>query len=160
MDREISGSSQPGSSRPPHTAQVRVRYGETDQGGVVYHANYIPYFEIGRTELMRAELDMPYEALEREGGVLLLVVDMEAKFRRPAYYDDLLAIETRVAQVSGAKVRFAYRVLRTEKKELLCVGSTLLGAVSRETGRPCRLPASLRERLENYQQRCEAAEAE
>ncbi len=73
------------------SVEVRVRYGETDTGGVVYHANYLQYFEIGRTELMRTALGISYRSIEDQ-GVQLTVVEMQARFLRPAHYDDLLRV--------------------------------------------------------------------
>lgn len=125
--------------------ELRVRYGETDTAGVVYHANYLQYFEMGRTELMRS-LGAPYSAMEA-AGTMLTVIDADLKFRRPAHYDDLLEVETRLTDVSGARVRFSYEVRRAESGEVLCTGSTGLGAIDGATGRACRLPASLREVL-------------
>ena len=127
------------------SAEVRVRYGETDTAGVVYHANYLQYFEIGRTELMRT-LGSPYRSIEDQ-GVQLTVVEMQARFLRPAHYDDVLRIETRVASTSGARVRFEYRVVHGDTGELLCTGSTLLGSLDSVTGRACRLPERLRAAL-------------
>ncbi len=126
--------------------EVRVRYGETDTAGVVYHANYLQYFEIGRTELMRTALGIPYRSIEDQ-GVQLTVVEMQARFQGPARYDDVLRIETRVAATSGARVRFEYRVVHGDTGELLCTGSTLLGSLDSVTGRACRLPERLRAAL-------------
>ena len=82
-----------------HQSQLRVRYEETDQMGVVYHANYLTWFEIGRTELIRA-LGYPYRKIE-EKGLLLPVTEADLKFRKPAHYDDLIGIYTRVSQSSS-----------------------------------------------------------
>ncbi|MCI0652546.1 MAG: acyl-CoA thioesterase [Planctomycetes bacterium] len=121
---------------------VRVRYQETDQAGVVYHSNYFLYFEIGRTEWLR-ERGEPYRALE-ETGTRLTVIEAAASFLGPARYDDLLRIETRIAEVGGARVRFDYDVFRDGESLPLCRGSTTLASIGRERGRACRLPATLR----------------
>src|SRR5262245_17948535 len=128
-----------------HVVYVRARYGETDQMGVVYHANYIPYFEIGRTELMRSS-GIRYADMER-AGYSLTVVDVAARYLAPARYDDLLAIRTQLADSSGVRVRFEYRILRvaepTEDETLLCEGHTTLACIDRQ-GKPRRLPEAER----------------
>ncbi|MEW9698317.1 acyl-CoA thioesterase [Paenibacillus sp. SI8] len=88
--------------------QLRVRYEETDQMGVVYHANYLTWFEIGRTELIR-ELGYPYRRIE-EKGLLLPLVEAAVKFRKPARYDDLIGIYTRVSDASGLRIDFDYEI--------------------------------------------------
>lgn len=112
--------------------QLRVRYAETDQMGVVYHANYLNWFEIGRTELIR-ELGYSYRSIE-DKGLLLPVVEAEVKFKKPARYDDLVSINTRVLEMSPVRLHFAYEIrkineelttLPAEKEgELLVVGTT------------------------------------
>src|SRR6202047_961271 len=95
-----------------HDATVRVRYAETDQMGVVYHANYLIWFEVGRVELMR-QRGLDYKQLEIEEGFGIAVVEATARYKAPARYDDELTIETRVLRVRGPVVRFGYRILRT-----------------------------------------------
>lgn len=90
------------------THNLRVRYQETDQMGVVYHANYLNWFEIGRTELIR-ELGLPYRTLEAS-GLLLPVIELESKFRAPAKYDDRIVIWTRIVEISSLIVRFESQV--------------------------------------------------
>ncbi|MCS7462587.1 acyl-CoA thioesterase [Paenibacillus doosanensis] len=99
---------------------IRVRYQETDQMGVVYHANYLNWFEIGRTELIRS-LGMPYQTIE-ECGLLLPVIDAELKFRQPAKYDDIVTIRTRVEEYTHLRMQFASEIRRGE--ELLVTGGT------------------------------------
>ncbi|KPV57261.1 thioesterase [Paenibacillus sp. A3] len=99
---------------------LRVRYQETDQMGVVYHANYLNWFEVGRTEMIR-ELGMPYQALETR-GLLLPVIEADLKFRSPARYDDLVTIDTKVVELTSLRIRFAYEIKRGE--ELLVTGGT------------------------------------
>lgn len=129
-------------SLPTGRSTVRVRYAETDTGGVVYHSHYLVYFEVGRTELMRS-LDVPYRQLEEEEGVLLPVVEASARYLRSAYYDDLLEIETRIARITGARVEFHYRVLRPSDGQLLCEGATTLACIDACSGRARRLPPRL-----------------
>src|SRR5438874_4907065 len=102
-------------------ARVRVRYAETDQMGVVYHANYLVWFEVGRVEFIRS-LGMDYRTMEREDGVGIAVVDVAARYLSPARYDDELIIETRLIAARGAVVKFGYRVVRAADQAVLCEG--------------------------------------
>ena len=126
------------------TTTARVLYGDTDAGGVVYNANYLRYFEIGRTELMRQWV-CSYRDIEKLGFVLP-VTECWSRFKAPAFYDDLLQIETTVAEVSSLKCRFSYRILRQEeglaKPKLLVKGYTVHAAVTKE-GRLTRLPEDI-----------------
>lgn len=99
---------------------LRVRYQETDQMGVVYHANYLNWFEVGRTEMIR-ELGMPYQGLETR-GLLLPVIEADLKFRAPARYDDLVTIDTKIVELTSLRIRFAYEIKRGE--EMLVTGGT------------------------------------
>lgn len=126
-----------------HTATVRVRYGETDQMGVVYHPNYLLYFETGRTELLRAA-GVAYSDLERS-GVFLVVTEASLSYRSAARYDEELRIVTRVDHVGKATVGFAYRVLGPTGK-LLAEGRTVLASVNAAKN-PVRLPRSVTELL-------------
>ncbi|MDR6879150.1 thioesterase family protein [Bacillus sp. 3255] len=90
--------------------QMRVRYAETDQMGVVYHTNYLNWFEIGRTELIR-ELGYPYRTIE-DKGLLLPVVEADIKFLKPARYDDLVTVYTRVLEKSSVRLHFTYEIRR------------------------------------------------
>ncbi len=130
--------------------ELRVRYQETDQSGVVYHSNYFNYFEVGRTELLRS-LGAPYRHLE-EQGLRLTVVEACARYLLPARYDDLIRVETRLSSMAGARVAFLTRVLRIEGRmplTLLATGSTALACLDAVSGRPRRLPRALRELLES-----------
>src|SRR6185437_3405824 len=98
---------------------VRVRYAETDQMGVVYHANYLVWFEIGRVELMRQQ-GVDYKRMELEDGCFIAVVEATARYKAPARYDDELIIETTVRAVRGPIIRFGYKILRVEDSLLLC----------------------------------------
>src|ERR1700709_2715329 len=94
-----------------HDAAVRVRYAETDQMGVVYHANYLVWFEVGRVELIR-QMGLDYRKLESEEGCLIAVVEATARYKSPARYDDELVVRTRISGVRGSMVRFRYQVVR------------------------------------------------
>lgn len=115
-------------------ARVRVRYAETDQMGVVYHANYLVWFEVGRVELMR-QRGLDYKRMELEEGCGIAVVEATARYKAPARYDDELTIETRVTSLRGPVVRFAYRVLRMADGALLCEGETVHVVVGRDMKR-------------------------
>jgi len=93
------------------TTEVRVRYAETDQMGIVYYANYLVWFEVGRVELLRA-LGFSYSMLETEHECILPVVEATCRYRSPARYDDRILIETRPALLRGSVLKFAYRILR------------------------------------------------
>ena len=95
----------------PVTAEVRVRYAETDQMNVVYYANYLIWFEIGRVELLRS-LGLAYSQMEIEHKLVLPVVEATCRYRSPARYDDRILIETRPAMLRGSVLKFAYRILR------------------------------------------------
>ena len=128
-----------------HTVKTRVRYGETDQMGVVYHANYLSFFEIARTELIRLR-GVVYSALE-EDGLRLMVTEAGLEYHSPGRYDDVLAITARLAGSGPARVRFDYEVRREGEDEVLVTGHTVLARIGAD-GRPCRLPPELRKLFE------------
>jgi acyl-CoA thioester hydrolase len=112
----------------PVTTEVRVRYAETDQMGIVYYANYLVWFEIGRVELLRA-LGLAYSQLEIDHQCILPVVAASCRYRSPARYDDQILIETRPSLLRSAVLKFAYRILRKapegEEPTLLAEGETV-----------------------------------
>jgi acyl-CoA thioester hydrolase len=124
--------------------RVRVRYAETDQMGVVYHSNYLIWFEVGRVEFIR-HLGMNYKAMEEE-GCGISVVDVHARYRAPARYDDELVIETRLLAARGAVVRFGYRIIRCADGVVLCEGETMHVVVGRDMKKRA-LPAKYAERF-------------
>jgi acyl-CoA thioester hydrolase len=128
-----------------HRHRLRVRYGETDQMRFVHHSVYPLYFEEGRTGLLR-DLGRSYAELERS-GVVLPVVEMGLRFRTPARYDEELEVEARVTEVTGARIRFDYRVLHAADGSLACDGFTVLACLG-EGGRATRVPADLAAILE------------
>jgi acyl-CoA thioester hydrolase len=123
-------------------SEVTVRYSETDMMGFVYHANYLPWFEIGRTNMLK-EIGIPYTKLEAE-GFLLPVLEVSAKYLRPARYDDTLAIFTTMAEPPLLRIRLEYEVRRGD--ELLATGATSHAFIDRQ-GRPVRPPAWAAARL-------------
>lgn len=104
--------------------RVRVRYAETDQMGVVYHANYLVWFEIGRVEFIR-QLGLDYKSMEKEEGCGIAVVDARLRYKLPARYDDELAVQTQLVAARGPVIRFGYRIVRVVDDVLLCEGETV-----------------------------------
>ena len=121
-----------------HAIEIRVRYAETDRMGLLHHANFFVYFEMGRTELLRAR-GFSYREIE-DAGHFLVIVDLGCKYKRPARYDDLLTLRTTVARVTHVKIVHTYELLRDGL--LLAEGHSTLACVDRD-GRPQALPSSL-----------------
>ena len=117
---------------------IRVRYAETDRMGLLHHANYFVYFEMGRTELLRKR-GLTYRAME-DAGHLLVIVDLGCRYKRPAYYDDVLTLRTTVERVTHVKIIHKYEMLRDGV--LLAEGHSTLACVDRD-GRPQALPDTL-----------------
>ncbi|MBA2117941.1 acyl-CoA thioesterase [Bremerella alba] len=122
-----------------YTAEVRVRYQETDAQGRVHHANYITYFELARTEMLRAG-GFNYKRMEAD-GLLLVVRDVECRYHLPAEFDDLLHVTVKAVKAKGARIELAYEI-RCEDN-LVVEGKTLLACITRE-GKPTRIPDVLR----------------
>jgi acyl-CoA thioester hydrolase len=104
-------------------ARLRVRYAETDQMGVVYHSNYLIWFEVGRVELLR-QLGFTYKEMEREDKCHIAVVDVKCRFKSPAKYDDVVLVRTRLLNVRESVIHFGYEVLRAGDGTLLAEGET------------------------------------
>jgi acyl-CoA thioester hydrolase len=119
-----------------HTHQIRVRYSETDQMGVVYHANYLNWFEVGRTEFFRRD-GYSYRELEKK-GVLLPVVDAAISFKQPALYDDVVEIRTHIAELTPVRLTFAYELVRLPDEAQLVTGKTV-HAFTNASLKPIRL---------------------
>lgn len=128
---------------------VRVRYAETDQMSVVYHANYFVWFEVGRVELIR-QMGLDYSRLEQEEGCLIAVAEATARYKAPARYDDELVVHTRLAGVRGSVIRFGYRIVRVTDGLLLCEGATTHVVVGRDMQRR-PLPQRYIERFREFQ---------
>lgn len=119
-----------------HDLLIRVRYQETDAMGVLHHANYLTYFEMGRTELLRAN-GRSYRDVEAE-GTLMVIVKIAVRYLRPARYDDLLLLRTTTTRVTAARIEHEYQLFRGD--EVLAEGSSTLACVDRE-GNLQRVPA-------------------
>lgn len=128
-----------------HITTVRVRYAETDQMDIVYYGNYAQYFEVGRTECIR-ELGFTYKKME-EMGVRMPVVSMEARFLRPAHYDDLITIKTQLRALPAQhEIEFHHEVYN-ERKKLLTTGKVVLFFINSHTGKRSVMPEDLKEKL-------------
>jgi acyl-CoA thioester hydrolase len=125
-----------------HDATVRVRYAETDQMGVVYHANYLIWFEVGRVELMRA-LGIEYKRMEMEDDCRIVVADVHCRYHCSAQYDDELRIRTRIAESRNRLVKFSYEVLRDADGAVIATGETT-HVICGSNGRPKLLPEKYR----------------
>ena len=123
---------------------LRVRYGETDQMGVVYHGNYAPYLEQGRTEWLR-DLGFSYKWLE-ENGIHLPVVNMTINYKRPAYYDDLITVTTTLKSIPTFKIEFLYEI-HNQDGQLLVKASTSLVFINSVTKKIRRAPSYLLEKI-------------
>lgn len=121
-------------------ARLRVIYGDTDQMGVVYYANYFRYFEFARAEYLR-ENGGNYREMEREGW-FLPVVDAQCSYKASARYDDVLRIRTRISELRRASLTFEYEVRREGDDKVLCLGRTVHACVGRD-GKPVRLPGAI-----------------
>ncbi len=126
--------------------EVRVRYAETDQMGVVYHANYFAWCDMGRTELIRSLGGLTYAQLERD-GTALAVVEAHMRYIKPARYDDLVRVTTRVTEVRSRVVRFDYDIAIIDGGPV-AAGYTTLVAMTRD-GRGSCIPEKLRQQLES-----------
>ena len=133
---------------PVHQTTYRVLYGDTDAAGVVYYANYLRFFERGRTEYMR-EMVLTYRDIENQ-GLILPVIESYSRYKAPAAYDDLLVIETSLVELKNVSCRFNYRIYRNDNdnsRTLLAKGYTVHASVNRN-GKLTRFPANLIEKLE------------
>src|SRR5579864_8993040 len=109
----------------PHSeTNVRVRYAETDQMGVVYYGNYFTWFEIGRVELCR-QLGFEYKRMELEDDSFIVVADAHCRYKRPARFDDLLVIRTNIIEAQRRTVKFGYEIMNQASGEVIAVGDTL-----------------------------------
>jgi acyl-CoA thioester hydrolase len=124
------------------SSSVRVRYAETDKMGVVYHSNYLIWFEIGRTEWLRAT-GWTYREMEAE-GVQLPVIEVHCEYRHGARYDDDVEIKTRAKKLSPVRVQFDYQATRRADGVLLATGHTVHATIDRD-GRPVRMPERVKE---------------
>lgn len=122
---------------------IRVRYAETDQMGVVYYGNYLTWFEIGRIELCR-QLGFEYKRMESEDDSYIVVAEAYCRYKRPARFDDVLVIRTRLTESQRRTVRFGYEILDSKSNEVVATGETL-HVICDHLGRPKTLPEKYRQ---------------
>jgi acyl-CoA thioester hydrolase len=127
---------------PSSVSTLRVRYAETDKMGVVYYANYLVWFEVGRADLLRS-LGWTYREIELD-GVSLPVIEAHCDYHRPARYDDELEVRTEGRLLSPVRMEFNYQVVRKSDAVVSATGRTVHAALD-PSGRPCRLPKRVRE---------------
>ncbi len=125
--------------------EIRVRYGETDQMGFVYHGNYAQYLEMGRIELLR-KLGVSYKKME-EKGVMLPVLSLNINFKKSAYYDDVIKVKTQVKKMPTVRIEFDYEITN-QKGEILTIANAVLVFVNMKTGRPMKCPDYLLDKLQ------------
>ena len=130
-----------------HDTQIRVLYRDTDKMGVVYHANYIVFYEAARNEMFRA-IGLPYTLLEQM-NIAMPIVEVESKYKAPAYYDDLLTVRATVKELPEVRAVVEYEVFN-EAGTVINTGKTILGYVNMERKRPCRAPKEFIDELQKY----------
>ncbi|MDP4199384.1 MAG: thioesterase family protein [Bacteroidota bacterium] len=131
-----------------HATKIRVRYADTDQMGLVYYGKYFEYFEVARTEMLRA-CGLPYSEIE-QAGYGLPVRDASARYYRGATYDDLLRVTARMKSDVATRLEISYTVHMDATNELLAEGNTTLVFVLKETGRPTKPPDIYRQAIEAF----------
>jgi acyl-CoA thioester hydrolase len=132
----------PNTAHHYHDAPIRVRYAETDQMGVVYHSNYLIWFEVGRVELMRS-LGFEYKTMEKEDDCHIVVAEVHCRYLYPARYDEVLRVRTRISAAKNRSIRFSYELLRDHDSRLLATGETV-HVICGSNGRPKLLPEKYR----------------
>jgi len=126
--------------------QLRVRYAETDQMGMVYYGNYAQYFEVGRVEWLR-KFGVSYKSME-EDGILLPVISLNVKYKKSARYDDVIKVKTQLVKLPSATIEFDYEITN-ESGEILTLGNTVLVFMDVNRNRPTRCPDYLLDKLRN-----------
>jgi len=128
--------------------EVRISYSETDRMGVIYYANYLVFFERGRTEFLRS-LGMRYRDLEEQEGLFLPAMDAHVEYLHPGRYDDLIKVRTYVSELGGAHITFRYEISLSETGQVIAKGSSKHATVNR-SWRPVRIPAALRQLMASH----------
>jgi acyl-CoA thioester hydrolase len=129
------------------SAYRRVNYAETDKMGYLYYGRYADYYETGRVESLRA-LGFVYKEMENS-GIMMPVVEMQTKYKRPAFYDDILEVKTIMTALPSVRIYFEYEIYN-EEKELINQGKTTLVFFDMEKQRPCDCPADLKNKLREF----------
>ncbi len=131
-----------------HKTQLRVRYGETDQMAYVYYGQYAFYYEVGRVEALR-ELGLSYKAMEEDLGVFMPVMSMNVKYIRPAFYDELLTLETTIENIPGKTIRFDTRIYNS-KDEWINYGQVFLCFVEISSKQRVNCPSIIIDKIKPY----------
>lgn len=131
-----------------HYTEVRVRYADTDQMRFAYNGKYFEYFEVGRTEMMR-EVGLPYELIEKN-GFFMPVIETKIHFFFPAFYDELLVIETRVESLPTSKVHIDHIIKAKERNVVICDGYVELAFLDAKSNRPTRAPKLFIDAVKKY----------
>lgn len=127
-----------------HSAEIKVRYAETDKMGIVYYANYLVWFEVGRTEYLLSQ-GMDYRMIEKE-GLFMAVVESHCTYRSPARYGETILVETWPGEVRNSSLKFHYKILRKEDKKLLCEGWTAHVLIDKDV-KPRKIPEKIKNLL-------------
>lgn len=128
-----------------HESEIRVRYAETDKMGIVHHSNYLIWFEAGRSDLCRAR-GFSYKEMEENDNALMVVAETYCRYKSPAFYEDILIIRCRVAEIRSRSVRFIYEIFRPADGVLLAEGETL-HLVTDQHKKVRQIPETYREKL-------------
>jgi acyl-CoA thioester hydrolase len=128
-----------------HETEIRVRYAETDQMGIVHNANYLVWFEVGRSDFCRAR-GFSYKEMEEKDNALMVVAESYCRYKSPAYYEDVLVVRTKVEEIRSRSLRFIYEIFRAADETLLAEGETL-HLVTDENKKVRSLPESYKEKL-------------
>jgi len=130
-----------------HSIDIRIRYSETDQMQYVYYGNYAQYFEMGRAEWLR-QLGISYKDIE-DSGVMLPVIDLQIKYHKPATYDEVITLTSKVTKKPSVKIEFEHTI-HNQKKELLTTGKSVLVFMDMKKNKPTRPPAQILEITASY----------
>ncbi len=128
-----------------HETEIRVRYAETDKMGIVHHANYLIWFEAGRSDLCRAR-GFSYKEMEENDNALMVVAESYCRYKSPSYYEDVITVRTRVAEIRSRSIRFIYEVFRAADDALIAEGETL-HLVTDHSKRVRQIPEIYKQRL-------------
>ena len=130
-----------------NTTEQRVYYADTDHGHVVYYSNYLKWFEIGRTEILR-QSGFDYNEFEKQ-GIIAPVVEVKCSYKEPAKYNDIIIIKTSIENIGNSSIKFHYEIIRKEGNKLLAEGYTVNVFVDKKTMKSTRIPDNLRKALGN-----------
>ncbi|MCY1527618.1 1,4-dihydroxy-2-naphthoyl-CoA hydrolase [compost metagenome] len=131
-----------------HESKLKVRYVETDQMGIVHHSNYAQYYELARTECFEACSGMTYASMEAE-GVMLPILELQSKYLKPAYYNEVLTVKSIVSELPSVRLKVEYEIYN-EANELINTGNTTLVFVNKQSRRPCQPPENFMKNVRQY----------